>query len=106
MDITVGKQGDAVLLKLTGRMDTAGAVVFDRQCRKLIDDGEKSFLVDMAGVDFISSPGLRSLLMLGKNVHEAGGKFLLANMGGGVKEVFDLSGLSAWRMDQGKWSAE
>lgn len=106
LTIAVGKKGDAVVLKLDGRMDATGAAIFDHRCNGLLEDGETGFIVDMAGVDFISSPGLRSLLLVGKKVKEAGGKFLLANMGGGVQEVFDLSGLSAWKMDQGKWAEE
>ncbi|MFH0881133.1 MAG: STAS domain-containing protein, partial [Lentisphaerota bacterium] len=93
MEMKFGKKGDAVLVKLTGRMDGANAILFERKCAQLMEEGETGFILDLGGLDFISSPGLRSVLIVGKKVSEIGGKFLLCNLGGGIKEVFDVSGL-------------
>jgi anti-anti-sigma factor len=61
----------------------------------VIDQGEKRLVIDCAGLDFISSAGLRSLLLAVKKMKAAGGAIALAALQPNVKEVFDISGFSA-----------
>lgn len=51
--------------------------------------------MDLSGVEYISSAGLRSLLVLGKRIKAKGGTLLLVGLQGMVKEVFDISGFAA-----------
>ena len=103
MDIQLAKQGDAMVLTLKGRMDAAGSALFEQQCRQLLTQGVTRIIADMGGVDQMSSAGLRSILLISKKAAEQGGKFLLYNLDGAVKEVFDLSGFASWEMENGKW---
>ncbi len=103
MDIQLSKQGDAMVVTLKGRMEAAGSALFEQQCRQLIGQGTLRIIADMGGLEQISSAGLRSILLVSKQLADKGGKLLLYNLDGVVKEVFDLSGFSAWEMADGKW---
>ena len=57
--------------------------------------GEKRLIIDCSALEFISSAGLRSLLLAVKKMKAAGGVIGLAALQPNVKEVFDISGFSA-----------
>jgi anti-anti-sigma factor len=103
MRLEIERPGDVTVLKISGRMDAQNARFFEEECQRLLDAGEKSLIGDLGNLQFISSAGLKSLLTLSKKVAEAGGKFLLYNLGGAVKEVFEFSGLSEWILRGGQW---
>ena len=59
-----------------------------------MDQGEKVVIVDFAGLDYISSAGLRSILSASKKLKGKEGSILLASLKDIVKEVFEISGFS------------
>jgi anti-anti-sigma factor len=56
---------------------------------------EKNILLDFKELEYISSAGLRSVLIAAKKAKELQGKFALACLAKMVKDVFDLSGFSS-----------
>ena len=103
MDIEIVKQGEAMVIRSKGKFDAASAMEFEQKCHQLVDAGTKQIIADLGGVDQISSAGLRSILLISKKMAEHGGKLLLYNLGGAVKEVFDLSGFLSWKFENGQW---
>ena len=49
-------------------------------------------VVDFSGVEYISSAGLRVMLILAKRVREQRGALALCGLGDSVRHVFDLAG--------------
>jgi anti-anti-sigma factor len=76
-------------------MDSNTARVVEEKLLSLIDDGESRLVLDCAQLDYISSAGLRVLLMAAKRTTQAKGKMVLATMNDEVKQVFDLTGFSS-----------
>ncbi len=95
MEIETIAKENGLLVNLRGRMDAIMAADFDRAFDKLLQAGGKKFVLDMSGLEYVSSAGLRSILGAYKKVQGAGGKFLLCGLGGVVKEVFDISGFAS-----------
>ena len=60
------KVGEVAIVSVAGRLDGAGAPEIAAHCNTLITGGATRLLLDMEGVDYISSAGLRSLLVLAK----------------------------------------
>jgi anti-anti-sigma factor len=83
----------ALLVTVTGRMDAAAAPQFERACDAWLGQGERDVVVDMRATEYISSMGLRSLLMLAKSLQRSGGRLALCGLAGPVREVFRISGL-------------
>ena len=92
MKLSIEKQGEVAILNAGGRLDAGGASEFETQGKTLIRDGSKRLLLDLAGVEYISSAGLRSLLVLAKAAKAAGSSLVLCNLSPAVREVMTISG--------------
>jgi anti-anti-sigma factor len=95
VQIHTNKEGNGTVVQLQGKVDATSAPSVEQALVSVIDQGEKRLVLDCAGLDFISSAGLRSLLLAVKKMKAAGGGISLAALQPNVKEVFDISGFSA-----------
>lgn len=95
MEFDNKKNGDALVVMVSGRMDAITAPEFDAQCQSWIDASETKIVVDLSGLEYISSAGLRSILSAAKKVKGAQGDLLFSGLSGMVEEVFSVSGFSA-----------
>ncbi len=83
--------GDITCVRLTGRMDYAGATAIDARFMELAGR-EKFVLVDVSQVSFLASMGIRTLIMAAKAVREGGGKMILFSPETMVAMVLKTSG--------------
>ena len=81
------------VLGLTGRLDTDTAADLELAAQDLIDAGARDFIVDLAGVGYVSSAGLRVLLMIGKSI-DGKGSLRLCGLNATVRQVFDVAGFT------------
>ncbi|MDA0325451.1 MAG: STAS domain-containing protein [Verrucomicrobia bacterium] len=95
VQIHTAKESNGTVVQLQGKVDATSAPSVEQALVGVIDQGEKRLVLDCAGLDFISSAGLRSLLLAVKKMKAAGGAISLAALQPNVKEVFDISGFSA-----------
>lgn len=94
MDLKEAKKGNATVVSLSGRIDSSVAKEFEAGLIGVVDKGAKKVVVDFANLDYISSAGLRVLLMAAKQLKAAGGGIALCAMQPSIKEVFEVSGFS------------
>ncbi len=94
MEIDEAKNGDVVLIGLTGRLDSNTSGSLEQKLLALIDKGEKQFIIDFCDLEYISSAGLRVLLLAAKRSKAVNGKIVLSSLKIHIKEVFDLAGFS------------
>lgn len=88
-----GVVGQAAVVSLKGRVDAGNAALFEAHCRKrLADLGRKSLVIDLRATVYMSSAGLRSILILGKHVKALGGRLVICGLQGLVRETFAISG--------------
>ena len=66
MQVVTSEQGCVGIIALTGRIDATTASSFETSCRELLDSGAKKVVVDLGGVEYISSAGLRGILTMVK----------------------------------------
>jgi anti-anti-sigma factor len=92
VEIATRKADTTLVVSLTGRMDAVASPLLDGKVREWTAAGENSFLIDLSGVEYISSAGLRSMLSAAKKIKAMGGKLMLSGLSGSVQEVFRLSG--------------
>lgn len=95
MDFNSSKNGDALVVLVSGRMDAITATEFDAECQSWIDAGDTKVVIDLSGLEYISSAGLRSILSAAKKIKGAQGELLFCGLSGMVEEVFSVSGFSA-----------
>jgi len=95
MEIKTQQNGHVLVIAVSGRLDAVTAANYETNIRSLIDAGHHKLVIDFSGLDYISSAGLRVLLLTAKLLKAHDGQVCLANSGGNVKSVFDMSGFSA-----------
>jgi anti-sigma B factor antagonist len=95
MEMTGQKKGAVMLLALKGRLDASSAPGLEEKLLALIDGGETKFVFNFLQLDYISSAGLRVLLMAAKRLKAAQGKIVLAAPQDHIRVVFEIAGFSA-----------
>ena len=94
MEINV-KQVDSVnVMEFTGNLDTNTAPEAENQINALLDGGASKILVNFENLNYISSAGLRVLLITAKKMMATGGSLKICSLNGTVQEVFDISGFN------------
>jgi anti-anti-sigma factor len=93
MEIAQEQLGEVYVVAPQGRLDTDSASDLELALQDLDAAGAKHFVVDLAGIGYVSSAGLRVLTALSKSC-ENGGSLRLAGMSAQVKQVFDVAGFT------------
>ena len=92
MKITKGKNGNALLVALEGRLDTMTAPELEAELKQELN-GVESLELDFSRLDYISSAGLRVLLSAHKIMSGKGG-MEVTHVNEIVQEVFDVTGFA------------
>jgi len=95
MNVTVNQEGNKVKVTISGRLDTTTAPEFQEAIKPLMEGDKKDIEIDCSEMEYTSSLGLRSFLMLQKSVNSKGGSLVLTGMQPKVREVFDITGFSS-----------
>ena len=95
MNITEKKHNNWLVLALTDRLDTQTAPELEQAAMGKLSDGAKMAL-DLSELQYISSAGLRVLLMIMKKSKAAGGKAALVGVSGMVGEILEESGIDTF----------
>jgi anti-anti-sigma factor len=94
MEIAQEVVGDTYVAVVSGRLDGAASTGFAEQIGALATGEKRKLLVDLAGVDFVTSAGLRAVLLVLKRVKAGGGVFAVCSVQPSVLEVLDISGFT------------
>ncbi len=92
MQIDEEKAGAALVIAPAGRLDSVSSSELERLVVSRIEGGERRLAIDLAGVEYISSAGLRVLLLAAKRLKEPPSALVLCGMGPGVRTVLELAG--------------
>ena len=93
MIITKNINGDKLDVALEGRLDTMTAPDLEKELKESLAD-VKTLTIDMSKLEYISSAGLRTLLMAKKTLHNKG-NVVIVNANDIVKEVFEVTGFDS-----------
>ncbi len=94
MQINKTRTDDVLTVVLEGRLDSTTAGEFDESMTDEITESTKMLILDLAGVDYISSKGIRVIVSLYKKMGAR--PIELHNANTAVQEVFKLSGLTRY----------
>ncbi len=95
MEITTKEFKHCHLISLKGRVDSATAPQFTQVMDNLIDKGVYKFVVDMSGLEYMSSAGFRALLSAQRSCKRYNrGEVLLASVPTRIQEALELAGFT------------
>ena len=92
MNVTTALTGDTQTFTLTGRLDSEAAPDFERLCLEDIRDDTRALILDLTGLEYLSSAGLRTILSAGKSIQAKGGKLMLCVQKGLIRQIVEASG--------------
>lgn len=95
MKIESHKTEEKLYLKISGRIDTVTALDFQKEMEVFLKyEIKPNIEMDCSDLEYTSSQGLRTFLLVQKEVSAKEGNLVLTNMKPEVKEVFDVTGFS------------
>ncbi len=92
MNLNQDDQNGAHIISVEGRLDGSTYQELEKTLFDAIETGHQNLVLDLSGLHYISSVGLRVLLLGAKKLKPAGGTLMLAGMTPEVQEVFEISG--------------
>ncbi len=95
-EVTISRRGEVDVLGLAGRLDAAGAPRAEQALRGLLEGGTRRLLIDLRGLDYISSAGLQVLLLAAKRMEAGGGRLALCGAGEYVMDVLKVVGFASF----------
>jgi anti-anti-sigma factor len=95
MQISEERIDDVLTVGLKGRLDATTSKSVEDFLLKQIDAGDRLFVLDLSGLDYISSIGLRVFMMAAKRLKVVKGKIVVCALPAPIKEVFEISGFTS-----------
>ncbi|MBO6206921.1 MAG: STAS domain-containing protein [Lachnospiraceae bacterium] len=93
MTITKEKNGTALTIFLSGRLDTTTAPELESEIRQCLE-GIKELTFHFGNLEYISSAGLR-VIMAAQKIMSKQGSMIVTNASEEVKEIFEVTGFSS-----------
>ena len=95
MEIAERELGDHRVVGLTGRLDLGGSEILAERLHELIDAGQRRLIIEGQALDYISSAGLRVLLVAAKRLKTLDGRIVLASVKPNIKEALETAGFKS-----------
>jgi len=95
MALAIEKIEDIVVISAEGQMNSNNAAAIEAELLSQLDKGVHRMVLDLALLSYISSAGLRVVLLLAKRLKQVNGTLVLCELQSRVREVFDISGFLA-----------
>ncbi len=94
MEMRHDNLGEVRRVVLVGRLDTAGVDVVETKFGAAIVPNGKNTIVDLSGVTFLASMGIRMLISTTRALSRKGGKLVMFGAGPGVQDVIETAALT------------
>ena len=92
MDINTERDGATLIAKAGGRVDGTNASEFQDALKNVITPSDEAVILDFEELSYISSAGLRVILLTAKDMRTANVKFAVCSLSQSVRDVFTISG--------------
>ncbi len=90
--LTTERSGQTLIISAKGRIDGANATEVQGVLSSAFEPGVKLMLLDLGGLTYISSAGLRVIMLTARTLDRSGAKFAVGSPAGPIREVFQISG--------------
>lgn len=96
MQIAVEETEKALVIRLGGRLGHNSVDEIQHVFEDLLGKGRLNFIIDLSGLQYISSAGLRFFFDAVTRINNLKGRLILCGMQPEVKQVFDISGFTSF----------
>ena len=92
MELIINKTDNEVVARLVGRLDTPASQDIAADVQSLIEEADKTIVLDCKEMSYISSSGLRIFLTLRKAAADKGGHIIVRDINDDIRGVFMMTG--------------
>lgn len=92
MNIIEENRGEIKTFILKGRLDSTASPAFQEQLLRSITQGTTHLIIDLSEVNYISSAGVRSLVLIQKEMNKHKGKLYLVDVSKTIEDVLRMTG--------------
>lgn len=92
MELRQEDVGMVAVVAIAGRIDSSTSAQLLQVLKETIAAGKSRLVLDLTATQFLSSAGLRVLLVTAKQIEKASGRLVLHGLSGRVRDVLDVSG--------------
>ena len=92
MDVNAERAGATLIAKTGGRVDGTNASDFQDALKNVISPEDEAVILDFGELSYISSAGLRVILLTAKDMRTANVRFAVCSLTQSVRDVFTISG--------------
>ena len=90
--INITEEKNGLRATFEGRLDTPAAVKAQQEISPLLENADKTIILDCTNLDYISSSGLRLFLTVRKEASAKGGQVIIENINEEIRKVFMMTG--------------
>lgn len=95
IEIRRNDRDSVAVIELQGRLDVTSSPELEAAANEILTNGQRALVIDCSALKYISSSGLRVLLIAARQFSAAGGRLVLCGVAGHIRKVFDISGFSS-----------
>lgn len=92
MGINIEWKDEVLVAKADGRIDGTNAQEFQKELETGVDTNARVVILDLEHISYISSAGLRVILLTAKSLLKKNAKFAVCSLSAQIREVFEISG--------------
>ena len=92
MEVRTERGKGTLIAEVEGRIDGVTAREFEDAMKSAIGEADAAVIVDLEGVSYVSSAGLRAILLIAKDLKNRDAKFALCALAEPIQEVFEMAG--------------
>ena len=92
MAISTSREGQTLIVKTGDRIDGANARELQVDLEAAIEPSDRGLVLDLEDLSYISSAGLRVILLTAKTLRKQNAKLAVCSLSGSVREGFEISG--------------
>ncbi len=93
--ITVEKEANCSIVHVSGKIDATTSDDLEDSLMELLEQEEKNIILDLKDTNYISSAGLRVLVVVTKQVYDSG-HFCICNASDNVLEIIEMAGFNVF----------
>lgn len=92
MEAQVEEKGDIIVVRVQGRLDAASSPQLEKRINSIIEAGHFKLILNLSGVDYLSSAGMRLMLSVSKKLKNLEGKVVACSLSEDVMDVIKMAG--------------
>ena len=92
MDVLTDRINDVVIAEARGSVDGTNAAAFEKALSDAVSENDRAMIIDLGQLTYISSAGLRVILLTAKAMQRHNGKLAMCSLQAPIRKVFDISG--------------